>query len=127
MAAEQGWDIDWVWRKIGKGLRPWVVEVPGGGPMAVEGVPTPASTPRSRPDKGKRKAVSESEAPKHVRRWLSPAPPVFKGGPLESNIFLPGGHKDFASRGVQVAGEGQGSVRGGAGGKAGAQQGGPGT
>ncbi|KAG6893578.1 hypothetical protein C0992_009452 [Termitomyces sp. T32_za158] len=34
----------------------------------------PVGTPRLRPDKGKRKAVSESEAPRRVRRRLSPAP-----------------------------------------------------
>ncbi|KAG6884271.1 hypothetical protein C0992_006621 [Termitomyces sp. T32_za158] len=37
--------------------------------------------------------MSESEAPRRVRRWLSPAPPVFEGGPSGSNVFLPGlGH-----------------------------------
>ncbi|KAG6875785.1 hypothetical protein C0992_002344 [Termitomyces sp. T32_za158] len=66
------------------------VEVLGGGPTAVEGVPTLVSTPHSRPDKGKRKAVSESEAPKRMRRQLSSAPPVFESGPSESNVFLPG-------------------------------------
>ncbi|KAG6887233.1 hypothetical protein C0992_013232 [Termitomyces sp. T32_za158] len=93
MAAEQAWDIDWVWRKMGKGLRPQVVEALGGGPMVVEGVPMPVSTPHSRPDKGKRKAVLEFEVPKHVCWWLALAPPVFKGGPSGSNVFLPGlGH-----------------------------------
>ncbi|KAG6883029.1 hypothetical protein C0992_009960, partial [Termitomyces sp. T32_za158] len=90
VAAEQGWDLDWVWRRTGKGVRPQVVEVLGGGPTAVEGTPTPVGTPRLRPDKGKRKAVSESEAPRRVRRWLSPAPPVFEGGPLGSHVFSPG-------------------------------------
>ncbi|KAG6894171.1 hypothetical protein C0992_007243 [Termitomyces sp. T32_za158] len=75
---------------MGKEPRPQVVEVPGGGPTAVEGTPTPVGTPRLRPDKGKRKAVSESEAPRRVRQRLSPAPPVFEGGPSESNIFSPG-------------------------------------
>ncbi|KAG6894530.1 hypothetical protein C0992_005720 [Termitomyces sp. T32_za158] len=51
MSVEQGWGLDWVWRKTGKGPRPQVAEVPGGGPMAVEGVPTPVGTPRLRPDK----------------------------------------------------------------------------
>ncbi|KAG6885501.1 hypothetical protein C0992_005112 [Termitomyces sp. T32_za158] len=88
--AKQGWGLDWVWRKTGKGPRPQVVEVPEGGPMAVEGVPTPVGTPRLRPDKGKRKAISESEAPKCVRRRLSPAPPTFEDGSLGSNVFLPG-------------------------------------
>ncbi|KAG6893338.1 hypothetical protein C0992_010395, partial [Termitomyces sp. T32_za158] len=87
VAAEQGWGLDWVWRKTGKGPQPQVVEVPGGGPTAVEGVPTPVGTPRLQPDKGKRKAVSESEAPRRMRRQLSPAPPAFEGGPLGSNIF----------------------------------------
>ncbi|KAG6874725.1 hypothetical protein C0992_006825 [Termitomyces sp. T32_za158] len=50
----------------------------------------PVGTPRLQPDKGKRKAVSESEAPRHVRRWLSPAPPVFEGGPSGSHVFSPG-------------------------------------
>ncbi|KAG6885167.1 hypothetical protein C0992_005384 [Termitomyces sp. T32_za158] len=88
--AEQGWGLDWVWRKMGK--RSWlqVVEVPGGGPTAVEGMPTPVDTPRLWPDKGKRKAVLESEVPKRVRRCLSLAPPIFEGGPLGSNVFLPG-------------------------------------
>ncbi|KAG6884286.1 hypothetical protein C0992_006583 [Termitomyces sp. T32_za158] len=90
VSAEQGWDLDWVWRKTGKEPRPRVVEVPGGGPTAVEGVPTPVGTPCLRPDKGKRKAVSKSEAPKRVRRRLSPAPPVFEGGPSGSNVFSPG-------------------------------------
>ncbi|KAG6874714.1 hypothetical protein C0992_006904, partial [Termitomyces sp. T32_za158] len=90
VSAEQGWGLDWMWRKMGKGPRPQVVEVPGGGPTAVEGMPTPVGTPCLRPDKGKRKAVSESEAPKRVRRRLSPAPPTFKGGPLGLNVFLPG-------------------------------------
>ncbi|KAG6882284.1 hypothetical protein C0992_012229, partial [Termitomyces sp. T32_za158] len=93
VAAEQGWDLDWVWRRTGKGVRPQVVEVPGGGPTAVEGTPTPVGTPRLRPDKGKRKAVSESEAPRRVRRRLSPAPSVFEGGPSGSHVFSPGsGH-----------------------------------
>ncbi|KAG6882442.1 hypothetical protein C0992_011652, partial [Termitomyces sp. T32_za158] len=93
VSAEQGWGLDWVWRKTGKGPRPQVVEVPEGGLTAVEGVPTPVGTPRLRPDKGKRKAVSESEAPRRVRRRLSPAPPVFEGGPSGSNVFLLGsGH-----------------------------------
>ncbi|KAG6892912.1 hypothetical protein C0992_011954 [Termitomyces sp. T32_za158] len=93
MSAEQGWSLDWVWRKMGKEPRPQVVEVPGGGPTAVEGVPTPVGTPHLRPDKGKRKAVSESEVPRRVRRRLSPAPPVFEGGPSGSNVFSPGsGH-----------------------------------
>ncbi|KAG6874811.1 hypothetical protein C0992_006447, partial [Termitomyces sp. T32_za158] len=85
-----GWGLDWVWRKTGKGPWPQVVEVPGGGPTAVEGVPTPVGTPRLRPDKGKRKAVLESETPKRVRWCLSPAPPIFEGGPLGSNVFSPG-------------------------------------
>ncbi|KAG6879973.1 hypothetical protein C0992_008907 [Termitomyces sp. T32_za158] len=75
---------------MGKGPWPQVVEVPGGGPMAVEEMPAPVSTPRSRPDKGKRKAILESEALKRVHRWLSPAPPAFKGGPLGSNVFSSG-------------------------------------
>ncbi|KAG6887709.1 hypothetical protein C0992_011056 [Termitomyces sp. T32_za158] len=58
--------------------------------MAVGGVSTLVSTPRSRPDKGKRKAISESEAPKRVRWRLSLAPPTFEGGPSGSNVFLPG-------------------------------------
>ncbi|KAG6874248.1 hypothetical protein C0992_007993 [Termitomyces sp. T32_za158] len=90
MLAEQGWGLDWVWRKTGKGPRPQVVEVLGGGPTAVEGVPTPVGTPRLWPDKGKRKAISESKAPKCVHRRLSPAPPIFEGGPLGSNVFSPG-------------------------------------
>ncbi|KAG6883864.1 hypothetical protein C0992_007587 [Termitomyces sp. T32_za158] len=50
-------------------------------------------TPHSRPDKGKRKVVLESEVPRHVRCWLSPRPPTFKGGPLGSNVFsLGSGH-----------------------------------
>ncbi|KAG6875914.1 hypothetical protein C0992_001714 [Termitomyces sp. T32_za158] len=69
------------------------MEVSGGGPMAVEGMPMPASTPRSRPDKKKHKTVLESEAPKRMRWRLFLAPPVFEGGSLESNVFLPGsGH-----------------------------------
>ncbi|KAG6894742.1 hypothetical protein C0992_004898 [Termitomyces sp. T32_za158] len=87
VSAEQGWGLDWVWRKTGKGPQPQVVEVPGGGPTAVEGMPTPVGTPRLRPNKGKRKAVSESEAPKRVRWRLSPAPPVFEGGPSGSNLL----------------------------------------
>ncbi|KAG6894365.1 hypothetical protein C0992_006438 [Termitomyces sp. T32_za158] len=75
---------------MGKGPRPQVVEVLGGGPTAVEGAPTPVGTPCLQPNKGKRKAVSESEAPKHMHRRLSPAPPVFEGGPSGSNVFLPG-------------------------------------
>ncbi|KAG6872595.1 hypothetical protein C0992_009468 [Termitomyces sp. T32_za158] len=90
VAAEQGWDLDWVWRRTGKGVRPQVVDVLGEGPTAVEGTPTPVDTPRLRPDKGKRKAVSESEAPRHVHRRLSPAPSVFEGGPLGSHVFSPG-------------------------------------
>ncbi|KAG6886663.1 hypothetical protein C0992_002903 [Termitomyces sp. T32_za158] len=90
MSAEQGWGLDWVWRKTGKGPCPQVVEVLGGGPTAVEGVPTPVGTPCLRPDMGKRKAVSESEAPKRVRRRLSLVPPTFEGGPLGLNIFSPG-------------------------------------
>ncbi|KAG6896425.1 hypothetical protein C0992_008359 [Termitomyces sp. T32_za158] len=82
--------LDWVWRKTEKGPWPQVVEVPGGGPTAVEGMPTPVGTPRLRPDKGKRKAVLESKVPKRVRRRLSPAPPIFESGSLESNIFLLG-------------------------------------
>ncbi|KAG6871205.1 hypothetical protein C0992_011512, partial [Termitomyces sp. T32_za158] len=93
VAAEQGWDIDWMWRKMGKGLRPQVMEVPGGGPMAVEGIATPVSTPCSRPDEGKRKAVLELEVPKRVHWQLSPVPPAFEGGPLGSNVFsLGSGH-----------------------------------
>ncbi|KAG6894367.1 hypothetical protein C0992_006432 [Termitomyces sp. T32_za158] len=39
------------------------------------------------------KAMSESEAPKRVHWQLSPAPPVFEGGSLGSNVFLLGsGH-----------------------------------
>ncbi|KAG6892979.1 hypothetical protein C0992_011689 [Termitomyces sp. T32_za158] len=93
MSAEQGWSLDWVWRKTGKEPRPQVVEVPGGGPTAVEGAPTPVGTPRLRLDKGKRKAVSESEAPRRVCRRLSPAPPVFEGGPSGSNVFSPGSRR----------------------------------
>ncbi|KAG6895845.1 hypothetical protein C0992_012115 [Termitomyces sp. T32_za158] len=66
------------------------MEVPGGGPTAVEGVPAPVSTPHSWPDKGKRKAISESEAPKRVRRLLSLVPSAFEGGPSGSNVFSPG-------------------------------------
>ncbi|KAG6894061.1 hypothetical protein C0992_007607 [Termitomyces sp. T32_za158] len=92
VAAEQGWGLDWVWDRAGKGgVRPPVVEVPGGGPTAVGTSVTPVSTPRSRRlDKGKRKAVSESEVPRHVRRRVAPPPPVFEGGPSGSNVFLPG-------------------------------------
>ncbi|KAG6890475.1 hypothetical protein C0992_001332, partial [Termitomyces sp. T32_za158] len=86
----QSWGLDWVWRKTGKGPWPEVVEVPGGGPTVVEGVSALVSTPRSWPDKGKRKAVSEFEAPKCVCRWLSLAPPTFEGGPSGSNVFSPG-------------------------------------
>ncbi|KAG6895249.1 hypothetical protein C0992_002363 [Termitomyces sp. T32_za158] len=40
-----------------------------------------------------RSAVLESEAPKHVHQQLSPAPPIFEGGPSGSHVFLPGsGH-----------------------------------
>ncbi|KAG6895850.1 hypothetical protein C0992_012098 [Termitomyces sp. T32_za158] len=47
----------------------------------------------SMPNKGKCKAVLETKVPKHVHWWLSPPPPTFKGGPLGSNVFLPGsGH-----------------------------------
>ncbi|KAG6877645.1 hypothetical protein C0992_009589 [Termitomyces sp. T32_za158] len=88
VAAEQGWELDWVWDRVGKGgVRPPVVEVPGGGPTAVGAMVTPVSTPRSRPDKGKHEAVSESEVPWHVCRQLAPLPPVFEGGPSGSNIF----------------------------------------
>ncbi|KAG6893589.1 hypothetical protein C0992_009422 [Termitomyces sp. T32_za158] len=93
LPSEQGWGLDWVWRKTGKGPRPQVVEVPRGGPMAVEGVPTPVGTPHLRPDKGKCKAISESEAPRRVRRRLSPAPPAFEGGPSRLNVFLPGSER----------------------------------
>ncbi|KAG6873871.1 hypothetical protein C0992_008336 [Termitomyces sp. T32_za158] len=90
VSVEQGWGLDWVWRKTGKGPWPQVVEVLGGGPTAVESVPMPVGTPHLWPDKGKRKAVLESEAPKRMRRRLSPAPPTFEGGPSGSNVFLPG-------------------------------------
>ncbi|KAG6873109.1 hypothetical protein C0992_009085 [Termitomyces sp. T32_za158] len=54
---------------------------------------TPVSTPRSRPDKGKRKAASESKVPRRVRRRLSPLPPAFEAGPSGSHVFSPGsGH-----------------------------------
>ncbi|KAG6870323.1 hypothetical protein C0992_000380, partial [Termitomyces sp. T32_za158] len=39
---------------------------------------------------GKRKAVSESEVPRHVRRRLAPPPPAFEGGPSGSAVFSPG-------------------------------------
>ncbi|KAG6874663.1 hypothetical protein C0992_007058 [Termitomyces sp. T32_za158] len=92
VAAEQGWGLDWVWDRAGKGgVRPPVVEVPGGGPTAVGTSVTPVSTPRSRRlDKGKRKAVSESEVPRRVHRRVAPPPPVFEGGPSGSNVFSPG-------------------------------------
>ncbi|KAG6894784.1 hypothetical protein C0992_004712 [Termitomyces sp. T32_za158] len=65
----------------------------GGGPTAVEGVPTLVGTPRLWLDKGKRKAVLESEVPRRMRRWLFLVPPAFEGGPLGSNIFsLGSGH-----------------------------------
>ncbi|KAG6875194.1 hypothetical protein C0992_004827 [Termitomyces sp. T32_za158] len=51
---------------------------------------TPVSTSCSWPDKGKRKAVSKLEVPRRVRHWLSLLPPTFEGGPLGSNVFLPG-------------------------------------
>ncbi|KAG6894475.1 hypothetical protein C0992_005973 [Termitomyces sp. T32_za158] len=86
-AAEQGWRIDWVWKRAGKGgVQPPVVEVPGGGPMAVGVMATLVSTPCSRPNKGKRKAVSEPEVPRHMHQRLSPAPPTFEGGPLGLNV-----------------------------------------
>ncbi|KAG6887371.1 hypothetical protein C0992_012580 [Termitomyces sp. T32_za158] len=91
MAAEQGWRLDWVWEKAGKGgVQPPVVEVPGGGPMAVGAMVTPVSTPRSRPDKRKCKAASESEVPRRMHCRLSPLPPTFEGGPSGSNVFSPG-------------------------------------
>ncbi|KAG6886622.1 hypothetical protein C0992_003144, partial [Termitomyces sp. T32_za158] len=91
VAAEQGWELDWVWDRAGKGgVRPPVVEVPGGGPTAVGSMVTPVSTPRSRPDKGKRKAASESKVPRRVRRRLSPPPPAFEAGPSGSHVFSPG-------------------------------------
>ncbi|KAG6892493.1 hypothetical protein C0992_000316, partial [Termitomyces sp. T32_za158] len=34
--------------------------------------------------------MSESEAPRRVRRRLSPAPSVFEGGPSGSHVFSPG-------------------------------------
>ncbi|KAG6893060.1 hypothetical protein C0992_011392 [Termitomyces sp. T32_za158] len=59
--------------------------------MAVGTSVTPVSTPRSRRlDKGKRKAVSESEVLRRVRRRVAPPPPVFEGGPLGLNVFSPG-------------------------------------
>ncbi|KAG6875541.1 hypothetical protein C0992_003404 [Termitomyces sp. T32_za158] len=67
-------------RKTGKGAQPQVVE----------GVLTPVGTPHLRPDKGKRKAVSESKVPRRMRQWLSLALPAFEGGPLGSNVFSPG-------------------------------------
>ncbi|KAG6879692.1 hypothetical protein C0992_012792 [Termitomyces sp. T32_za158] len=73
-----------------KGPWPQVVEVLGGGPTTVEGASALVSTPHFQPDKEKRKAISESKAPKHVHRRLSLAPPVFEGGPSGSNVFLPG-------------------------------------
>ncbi|KAG6890752.1 hypothetical protein C0992_012925 [Termitomyces sp. T32_za158] len=89
VAAEQGWGLDWVWDRAGKGgVRPPVVEVPGGGPTVVGTLVTPVSTPCSRRlDKGKRKAVSESEVPRRVRCRLALPPPAFKGGPSGSNVF----------------------------------------
>ncbi|KAG6893220.1 hypothetical protein C0992_010842 [Termitomyces sp. T32_za158] len=51
---------------------------------------TPVSTPRSQPDKGKRKAASESKVPRRVRRRLSPPPPAFEAGPSGSHVFSPG-------------------------------------
>ncbi|KAG6884188.1 hypothetical protein C0992_006791 [Termitomyces sp. T32_za158] len=92
VAAEQGWGLDWVWDRAGKGgVRPLVVEVPRGGPTAVGTSVTPVSTSRSRRlDKGKRKAVSELEVPWRVRRRLAPPPPAFEGGPSGSNVFSPG-------------------------------------
>ncbi|KAG6887128.1 hypothetical protein C0992_000544 [Termitomyces sp. T32_za158] len=47
----------------------------------------PVGTPRLQPNKGKRKAVLESKAPRHVHWQLSPAPPAFEGGPSGSNVF----------------------------------------
>ncbi|KAG6872187.1 hypothetical protein C0992_009813 [Termitomyces sp. T32_za158] len=66
-------------------------------PTAVEGMPRPVGTPRLQPDKGKRKAVSESKAPRRVRRQLSPAPPVFEGGPSELHVFSPGSGRPLPS------------------------------
>ncbi|KAG6881787.1 hypothetical protein C0992_000205, partial [Termitomyces sp. T32_za158] len=57
----------------------------------------PVGTPRLRPDKGKRKAMSESEAPRRVRRRLSPAPSVFKGGPSGLHVFSPGSGRPLPS------------------------------
>ncbi|KAG6876212.1 hypothetical protein C0992_000468 [Termitomyces sp. T32_za158] len=67
-----------------------MVEVPRGGPTVVGAMVTPVSTPCSRPDKRKCKAVLESEVPRRVRRRLSPLPPTFEGGPSGSNVFSPG-------------------------------------
>ncbi|KAG6894929.1 hypothetical protein C0992_003931 [Termitomyces sp. T32_za158] len=79
---------------MGKGAWPQVVEVPRRGPTAVEGVPTPVGTPHLWSNKGKHKAVSESEVP---RRVLSPVLPVFEGGPSGLHVFLLGSGRPLPS------------------------------
>ncbi|KAG6886752.1 hypothetical protein C0992_002548 [Termitomyces sp. T32_za158] len=59
--------------------------------------PSPMSTLHSQVNKGKHKAVSESEVPKHMHRWLSLAPIVFEGGPLGSHIFSLGSGQPLPS------------------------------
>ncbi|KAG6870993.1 hypothetical protein C0992_011975 [Termitomyces sp. T32_za158] len=41
--------------------------------------------------------MSESEAPRRVRRRLSPAPSVFEGGPLGLHVFSPGSGRPLPS------------------------------